>query len=268
MRSRRAASRAGWRASASASRTSAPRWRGFVAEDADTALPALRRVFMIGDALARSDVALLHALAPNARVTNLYGATETQRALGYFEVERAHGACEARGVVPLGQGMPGAQLLVLNAAGERAGIGEAGEIHVRSPHLARGYRGDPELTAQRFLVNPFTSRAGDRLYRTGDLGRYRGDGAVECSGRADTQVKLRGFRIELGAIESLLARSPDVRAAAATIHGSDADDRRIVAYVVPREGARSTSRRCAPACARSSPATCSRPTSSSSSACR
>jgi len=113
-----------------------------------------------------------------------------------------------REVLPLGRGMEGSQLLILNPAGLRAGIGELGEIHVRSHHLARGYLGDEALTAERFLANPFRPEPGDRLYRTGDLGRYLPDGGVELVGRADFQVKLRGFRIELGEIEAALARFP------------------------------------------------------------
>ena len=198
------------------------------------ALPALRHVFLVGDVLTHQDVHRLHELAPAVCVTNLYGTTETQRALSWHTPARAAMADGARAIVPLGRGMPGAQLLVLNAAGRQAGIGEQGEIHLRSPHLARGYRDDAALTAQRFRANPFTGAPHDRIYRTGDLGRYLPDGSVEGLGRADTQVKLRGFRIELGAIESLLAQHPGVREAVATVHGTR-DDAQLVAYVIARD---------------------------------
>jgi acyl-coenzyme A synthetase/AMP-(fatty) acid ligase/aryl carrier-like protein len=206
-------------------------------EDAATTLPALRHVFLVGDALARQDVERLHALAPHACVTNLYGATETQRALAFLEIERGRIACDARAIVPIGRAMPGAQLLVLDAAGAQAGIGEPGEIHVRSPHLARGYRDDDTLTARRFLANPAGTDPRDRLYRTGDIGRVRPDGSLDCLGRIDTQVKLRGFRIELGAIEAALAACAPVREAVAVIRGEGLDERQIVAYVVPRQEA-------------------------------
>jgi amino acid adenylation domain-containing protein len=217
-----------------------------LAEDTPASLDALRHVFLVGDALAWSDVARLQSVAPNTRVVNLYGATETQRALGYFECAPGvrssdltpysnpppHPATTA--TVPAGTGMPGCQLLVLTARGAPAGIGEPGEIHVRSPHLARGYRDDPALTARRFLRNPFTDAPADRLYATGDVGRHRLDGGVDVLGRRDTQVKVRGYRVELGAIESALRDRPDVREAAAVVHGEGVDDRRIVAYVVPK----------------------------------
>jgi non-ribosomal peptide synthetase component F len=89
-----------------------------------------------------------------------------------------------REIIPLGRGVRDVQLLVLNAAGRQAGVGEHGEVYLRSPHLAAGYRSDPSLTAQRFLPNPFSQAASDRMYRTGDLGRYLPNGMVECLGRA------------------------------------------------------------------------------------
>src|SRR5262249_54508262 len=138
-------------------------------------------------------------------------------------------------ILPLGRGMQDAQLLVLNAALRLAGIGEVGEIYVRSPHLARGYLDDDALTQERFIPNPFPDfglpildfglgatddpiqnrvprrgeskiQNGTRLYKTGDLGRYLPDGSVEFAGRADHQVKIRGFRVELGEIEALLGQ--------------------------------------------------------------
>jgi amino acid adenylation domain-containing protein len=195
-------------------------------------IPSLRRAFFVGDVLTRRDVERLRALAPEVACVNLYGSTETQRAVGYHRVEKG----AAREVYPLGRGMPDVQLLVLTPAGLQAGIGEAGEVCVRSPHLAAGYLGDPDLTARRFVTNPFTGREGDRLYRTGDLGRYRLDGEVEPLGRADLQVKIRGFRVELGEIEAALARHPAIREAVVVARGS-AEDRGLVAYAVPEGGA-------------------------------
>jgi len=191
-------------------------------------IPSLRRAFFVGDVLTRRDVERLRATAPQVSCVNLYGSTETQRAVGYHRVEES----EAREVYPLGRGMPDVQLLVLTPAGLLAGIGEAGEVCVRSPHLAAGYLNDPELTGRRFVTNPFTGREGDRLYRTGDLGRYRPDGEVEPLGRADLQVKIRGFRVELGEVEAALTRHPAVREAVVVARGSS-EDRRLVAYLVP-----------------------------------
>ncbi|MBV9108214.1 MAG: AMP-binding protein, partial [Gemmatimonadetes bacterium] len=201
--------------------------------DAADPVPSLRRAFFVGDVLTRGDVERLRRLAPNLGVVNYYGSTETQRAVGYHAVQW-EGDDRRREVIPLGRGIPGVQLLVRTPAGGVAGIGEVGEIWLRSPHVALGYLGDAELTAARFVRNPWRDDPADVLYRTGDLGRYRPDGQVEPLGRADQQVKVRGFRVELGEIEAALARHPSVREAVVLARG-DAADRRLVAYVVPAE---------------------------------
>ena len=186
-------------------------------DSAEADLPDLRRTFVVGDLLKKTDVERLHRAAPNVVCVNLYGSTETQRSLSYFVVPRELGRL-GKEVLPLGRGMEGCQLLVLNAAGRLAGVGEAGEICFRGPHLARGYLGDEALTAERF---------GPDTYRTGDLGRYLPDGSVEIAGRADSQVKLRGFRIELGEVEAALERFPGVRECAVIVR-----ERSLVAYIV------------------------------------
>ncbi len=103
---------------------------------------------------------------------------------------------------------------MLNKSQELAGIGELGEVFVRSPHLAEGYLGDEERTAQMFIVNPFTKDPEDRIYRTGELGRYLTDGNVEWAGRNDRRVNIRGFRVELEEIEAVLKQHPAIRDAA------------------------------------------------------
>ena len=133
----------------------------------------------------------------------------------------------------MGRGIEGAQLLVLNAAQQLAGVGEVGEIYVRTPYLAQGYMGDEKLTQERFIVNPFTKTAGDRLYQTGDLARYLPDGNIEFLGRRDHQVKIRGFRIELGEIEAVLDQHPEVRENVVIAREDIPGDKRLVAYVVP-----------------------------------
>jgi amino acid adenylation domain-containing protein len=197
-------------------------------------LPALRRVFVVGDLLKKSDVWRLQRLAPALTAINLYGSTETQRSVSFFVVprpEEPESARLGREVLPLGRGMDGAQVLVLGPEGHPAGIGELGEIYVRSHHLALGYLGDEALTAERFLPNRFAPEAGDRLYRTGDLGRHLPDGVVELTGRADFQVKIRGFRIELGEIESRLTSFPGVRECVVVAREDQPGDRRLVAYL-------------------------------------
>jgi acyl-coenzyme A synthetase/AMP-(fatty) acid ligase len=238
------------------------------------AVPSLRRALLVGDALTRLDVARLERIAPNLVCINLYGSTETQRAVAYHVVERslkkgevssaperlaaAEGARRSeeadatspgaaqREILPLGRGMKDVQLLVLDSEGRPVGFGEVGEIAVRSPHLAAGYLGDLELTRQKFVPAPQAATSGDasdRMYKTGDLGRYRLDGEVEFFARADAQVKIRGFRIEPGEIEAALARHPGVREAVVVARqdgtGSEggAGAKRLVAYYVVPPGA-------------------------------
>ena len=201
-------------------------------------IASLRRAFVVGDVLTRRDVDCVRRIAPGVEAVNLYGSTETQRAVGYHRVVPGAGGFQA---LPLGRGMRDVQLLVLAKGGGLAGVGELGEIGVRSPHLAGGYLGDPDATARKFVASPFSGRTDDRLYLTGDLGRYRPDGEVEWAGRADRQIKVRGFRIELGEIEAALSRHPAVREVVVVARASaDASgpprDPELVAYVVPRDG--------------------------------
>jgi amino acid adenylation domain-containing protein len=195
-------------------------------------LPDLRSAFFVGDKLARLDVARLRALAPNVTCYNSYGSTETQRAVAYYPAppESEHEAGPA--IYPVGRGMPDVQLLVLTPTRQLAGIGELGEIFVRSPHLARGYLDDPDLTAARFITNPFTGQPDDRLYRTGDLGRYRPDGTAEFAGRADRQVKMRGFRLEPGEVERALSQHGEVRESVVLLRQTPQAGPVLVAYVV------------------------------------
>ena len=214
-------------------------------------LPAVRRVFFGGDVLTRGEVARIRELAPNATIGSFYGATETQRAVGYYEIplDFAWKDTEANSPIPLGRGIKDVQLLLLNKAGNLAGVGELAELYVRSPHLAEGYIGDETLTKERFLRNPFTNDPTDRLYRTGELGRYLPDGNVEWAGRNDRRVNIRGFRVELEEIEAVLKQHPTVANAAVVLQDYEISspenlkpetrnpklDQRLVAYVVAEE---------------------------------
>jgi len=204
-------------------------------------LPAVRRIFFGGDLLTRGDVSAIHELAPNAQIVSFYGATETQRAVGYFALPDEMFTAEknARSLIPTGQGARDVQLLLLTPGGQLAGIGEVGDLYVRSPHLATGYMDDDALTTAAFVINPFTGQADDRLYRTGELGRYLLDGNVEWIGRKDRCVSIRGFRVELSEVESALGQYPGVRNSAVVSRefvtgepsvGTSTDER-LVAYV-------------------------------------
>ena len=199
-------------------------------------LSSLRYAFFVGDVLTRKDTATFRTLAPSVNIVNLYGTTETSRAVSYFIVPPDDLSTSAKEILPLGRGISEVQLLVMNAAGKQTGVGELGEIYFRSPHLAKGYWGDEQLTRAKFLKNPFTHDEQDRLYRTGDLGRYLPDGTVEPLGRADHQVQIRGFRVEPAEIEALLGRHHAVRESAVIAREDVPGDRRLVAYVVPADG--------------------------------
>ena len=166
------------------------------------------------------------------RIYNHYGPTETTVGALMFPVLPA----PAAGDPPIGRPLDNVQAYVVDATFAPAPIGVAGELYIGGAGLARGYLGRPDLTAERFVPNPFGA-AGERLYRTGDLVRYRPDGNIEFLGRVDDQVKIRGFRIELGEIEAALTRLPQLRAAVVLAREDKPGERRLVAYVTAAEGA-------------------------------
>jgi amino acid adenylation domain-containing protein/FkbH-like protein len=187
-------------------------------------VPSLRYAFFGGDTLARHDVINLRRLSPQVNCVNFYGATETPQAMAFFPIEIGDQVAE---IVPLGRGIEGVQLLVLNRAGQLAGVSEAGEICVRTPYLSRGYLGNDTLTAEKFIPDPFGGGPAVRLYRTGDSGRYLPDGNVEFLGRLDREVKVLGHRVDPEGIEAVLRTYPAVREATVVTR-----DKSLVAYVV------------------------------------
>ncbi|HEX4913923.1 MAG TPA: non-ribosomal peptide synthetase, partial [Vicinamibacterales bacterium] len=191
-------------------------------------LPSVARTFFAGEPLPGAVVRRWRALCPNSEVINLYGPTETTLAKCSYRVP----AEVSDAVQPVGQAMANAQALVLTPARKLCGVGERGEIAIRTPFRTLGYRNAPEEHAKRFVRNPFTTTASDLIYLTGDEGRYRADGTIEILGRVDDQVKLRGARIELGEIVAALCAHDDVAQAAVIVHGSGADAV-LVAFVVP-----------------------------------
>ena len=189
--------------------------------------PHLRCLFLAGEPLTRDQVRRIRSWAPKAEVIQLYGTTETQRALSFHPVLETKAAGESASV-PIGRGFPGVQLL-LRHRGREVEVGSVGEIHVRSLHLARAYLDDPANTAERFLPDPTDRRPGERIYRTGDLGRRRPDGAVECLGRLDRQVQVRGVRVEPAEIEDVLATHPKVERSTVVLRRQG-----LTAFFVPR----------------------------------
>jgi len=203
-------------------------------------LPAVRRVFFAGDLLRMHDLQKARAWMPGADIVSFYNSSETQRAGGYVVFPRGEAISGYKEVPPLGHGMQDVQLLVINSRKQMAGVGELGEICVRSPHLAQGYLNDDRLTQERFITNPFTGLADDRIYCTGEQGRYGPNGDVEFVARADDHVSIRGFRVALGEIETALVAHPAIRQAAVTAREQAGGDARMTAYVATQPGAAPT----------------------------
>lgn len=176
-----------------------------------------------GEALPPSLAAALRERC--ARVWNVYGPTETTIWSSADEVR-------ANAPVTIGYPLANGALHVLDEHLEPQAVGMAGEIWIGGEGVARGYFGQPGLTARSFLPDPFAARAGARMYRSGDLGRRRDDGRIECLGRIDSQVKFRGFRIEPGDIEATLLTHPGIAKAVVTLIGAPPAEQRLVAHVV------------------------------------
>ena len=188
------------------------------------ALGRLRHLLVGGEALPVPLASRLRATGA-ARVTNMYGPTETTIWSLTHDLERDESP------VPIGRPIAGTTGYVVDARGEPVPIGVEGELYLGGPGVARGYHARPDLTAERFVPDRFSQRSAARLYRTGDRVRYRTDGVLEFLGRIDQQVKLRGHRIELGEIEAELRRVPGIGAAAVTLREETPGDARLVAYV-------------------------------------
>ncbi|MEA2691558.1 MAG: hypothetical protein QOJ16_945, partial [Acidobacteriota bacterium] len=195
-------------------------------------LASLCTVALAGEALRRDLVSRIHDTGI-ARVLNLYGPSE----------DTTYSTCGpqpagAQTSPAIGRSIAGKRLYLLDASSRLpVPLAVPGEIYLGGQGVARGYLGRPDLTAERFVPDPFARLGGERLYRTGDLGRFRPDGEVEFLGRLDQQVKLRGFRIELGEIEAALAACPGVRDGAVALEeAAGAERSRLLAYVVPEEG--------------------------------
>jgi amino acid adenylation domain-containing protein len=173
---------------------------------------------------------LADALLPRcAELWNLFGPTETTIWSTVARVRPGE-------PITIGRPIANTEAHVLDRAMQPVPVGVAGELYLGGAGLARGYLNRPELTQTRFVAHPFSTEAGARLYRTGDQVRYRTDGTIEYLGRLDQQVKIRGFRIELGEIEAALGRHPHLRDAAVIAHEDGLGGKRLVGYVVPRNG--------------------------------
>ncbi|MCS7796381.1 non-ribosomal peptide synthase/polyketide synthase [Pseudomonas aeruginosa] len=196
---------------------------------------ALRQVHAGGEAMPpESLVAWKAAGLEHVRLLNTYGPTEATVTVTTLDcAPYVDGSKAIPATMPIGKVLPGRAIYLLDDAGQPAPVGAVGELVIGAELLARGYFKRPDLTAARFIPDPFDEQGGGRLYRTGDLARYGADGVIEYVGRVDHQVKVRGFRIELGEIEACLGEHPAVREAL-VIAVEGAAGAQLVAYLVPQ----------------------------------
>ncbi|HEX7242090.1 MAG TPA: amino acid adenylation domain-containing protein, partial [Longimicrobiaceae bacterium] len=180
----------------------------------------LKAVLLGGEALGPELVERTRALYPDAAIWNHYGPTE---ATVNTTVARVEGSAR----ISIGRPVANVRVYLLDRQGNPVPVGVPGELHVGGVGVTRGYLGRPELTAERFVPDPYSGEIGARMYRSGDRVRWRADGELDYVGRVDFQVKVRGFRIEPGEVETVLERHPEVREAAVVVRGD-----RLVGYVV------------------------------------
>jgi amino acid adenylation domain-containing protein len=186
-----------------------------------------------GEALHSETLRWWREHAPHTRLINEYGPTETVVGCSVYEVTEQSAQA---GAVPIGRPIANARLYVLDERQQAVAVGVKGEIYIGGEGVGRGYLGRAELTAERFVPDPYGGRAGGRMYRTGDVGRWSATGELEYVGRNDGQVKVRGYRVELGEVESELGRVQGVREAAVVVREDEGRGKELIGYVVIEEG--------------------------------
>ncbi|MBQ4862211.1 non-ribosomal peptide synthase/polyketide synthase [Pseudoalteromonas sp. MMG013] len=196
-------------------------------------LNELKYVIFGGEALSQDTVGLWHQGYANThtQLINMYGITETTVHVTFNPIY-ANGI-QSSDVNVIGKPLPDLSAYVLDKHRQQVHVGAIGELYVGGEGVSAGYINRPDLTSERFINNPFSTRSGARLYKTGDLVRYRNDGNLEYVGRSDDQVKLRGFRVELGEIEHTLAANARLSNAIVTINEKSNGDKQLVAHVCP-----------------------------------
>jgi amino acid adenylation domain-containing protein len=205
-----------------------------VARENPTAFGEMENLLVGGEAVDPKSMREVLKVGRPRRLLNAYGPTETTTFAAWEEVDHVP---EDALSIPIGRPLANAQLYLLGATLEPVPVGLEGELYIGGDGLARGYLGLADLTAEKFIPHPYAKRPGERLYKTGDRCRYREDGKVEFLGRVDNQVKVRGFRIEPEDIEAAINELGSVKQAAALTWQGEDGDKRLVAYVVPKDGA-------------------------------
>ena len=203
-----------------------------IVEDQLPRLRGLHQLIVGGDVMSPSHARRVLAAVPGIRMLNVYGPTEAT-----VLITAHHLSAPPDAPIPLGKPIANATVYVLDAERRPVPIGVPGEIYTGGDGVALGYLNRPELTADRFVADPFIGRTGATMYRSGDLGRWNPDGEIEFIGRLDNQVKVRGIRIELGEIESALTEHPRVREAVViATAAAQSLEKQLIAYVVARPG--------------------------------
>ncbi|WP_293091572.1 non-ribosomal peptide synthetase/type I polyketide synthase [Moorena sp. SIOASIH] len=191
------------------------------------------KAFIIGgEALSANHIKFWQKYAPQIRLINEYGPTETVVGCCIYEVG---GKTFSGGNIPIGRPISNTKIYILDSHLEPVAIGVPGELYIGGDGLARGYLNRPELTSEKFIPNPFCNSKSQRLYKTGDLARYLRDGNIEFLGRIDNQVKIRGFRIELGEIEAVLSTHPQIQQTVVIAREDIPGNKRLVAYYISEE---------------------------------
>jgi len=193
----------------------------------------LKRVICSGEALTLDLQRKFHQQIKTAELHNLYGPTEASIDVSCWECRREWD----KEFVPIGRAIANTHLYVLDKGMEPVGVGITGELYIGGIGLARGYLNRPELTAEKFVPDALSGQEGERLYSTGDLARWTEDGNLVFRGRLDHQVKVRGIRVELGEIEAMLKQHDGIQDAAVVVQ-SEKESKRLMAYIVLREGKR------------------------------
>jgi len=193
-------------------------------------LGPLQHVILGGEIIPAATIQELRSLTA-AVIFNGYGPTETTVYSAVYRI-----GDQPDSLIPIGKPVGNTQLYILDEQGKPLPPGVPGELSIGGAGITRGYLGRPELTAERFVPDPFSTAEGSRLYRTGDLARWRNDGELEILGRIDQQVKVLGYRIEPGEIEKLLLEVEGVRRCVVVVREDRAGEKRLVAYIVPEEG--------------------------------
>jgi amino acid adenylation domain-containing protein/thioester reductase-like protein len=196
------------------------------------ALGCARKLILGGEALSSQDILEWIKIAPDAEVINEYGPTEATVGCAVYRIAAS---LLEDGPVPIGRPIANAAMYVLDEELEPCPVGAPGEIYIAGDCLARGYLYRPDLTAEKFLPNPYSEQRGARMYRTGDIGRYGSDGCIEYLGRTDDQVKIHGHRVELGEVEAALAQYPMIRDTVVLARAEEGGHR-LIAYFTRADG--------------------------------